>query len=70
MLLANETVASHLESQEATGALDRIHQEPDVLKVAKFEEFVSGFGLQLGVPLDVNSPDAFPEAAGDASKEA
>src|SRR5215212_2767808 len=34
MLLANETVASYLEAQEAP-ALFRIHEEPDLLKVAK-----------------------------------
>src|SRR5262249_12932925 len=49
MLLANETVATYLESQEAP-ALYRIHEEPDILKVAKFEEFVSGFGYSLAAP--------------------
>ena len=34
MLLANETVASYLEAQEAP-ALYRIHEEPDILKVAQ-----------------------------------
>src|SRR2546425_7244488 len=46
MLLANETVASYLESQNAP-SLYRIHEEPDILKVAKFEEFISGFGYSL-----------------------
>src|SRR4030095_7074494 len=58
MLLANETVASYLEEQAAP-ALDRVHEEPDVLKVAKFEEFVSGFGLSLGVPLTALRPRHF-----------
>jgi ribonuclease R len=49
MLLANETVASFLESQNAP-ALYRIHEEPDILKVAKFEEFISGFGYSLAAP--------------------
>src|SRR5881396_3857709 len=49
MLLANETVASYLEAQEAP-ALYRIHEEPDILKVAKFEEFISGFGYSLAAP--------------------
>jgi ribonuclease R len=49
MLLANETVASHLESLEAP-TLYRVHEEPDVLKVEKFEEFISGFGYSLGAP--------------------
>ena len=58
MLLANETVASHLESQEAP-ALYRIHEEPDVLKVAKFEDFISGFGYSLGAPLTSLRPRHF-----------
>jgi ribonuclease R len=58
MLLANETVASYLEAQEAP-ALYRVHEEPDVLKVGKFEEFVSGFGYSLGAPLDGLRPRHF-----------
>jgi ribonuclease R len=58
MLLANETVASYLEAQEAP-SLYRVHEEPDVLKVAKFEEFVSGFGYSLGAPLDGLRPRHF-----------
>jgi ribonuclease R len=58
MLLANETVASYLEAQEAP-ALYRVHEEPDILKVAKFEEFVSGFGYSLGAPLTALRPRHF-----------
>jgi ribonuclease R len=58
MLLANETVASYLEAQEAP-SLYRVHEEPDVLKVAKFEEFISGFGYSLGAPLNVLRPRHF-----------
>ncbi|MGE0704959.1 MAG: ribonuclease R [Vicinamibacterales bacterium] len=58
MLLANETVASHLEQNGAPG-LYRVHEEPDVLKVAKFEEFVSGFGYSLGAPLTALRPRHF-----------
>jgi ribonuclease R len=58
MLLANETVASYLESHHAP-ALFRIHEEPDVLKVAKFEEFVSGFGYSLAAPLNALKPQHF-----------
>src|SRR5215212_9383608 len=47
MLLANETVAGHLESS-GMPALYRIHEPPDPLKVLQFEEFVSGFGFSLG----------------------
>jgi ribonuclease R len=49
MLLANETVASHLE-KKGMPALYRIHEPPDPLKVLQFEEFVSGFGFSLGAP--------------------
>ncbi len=58
MLLANETVATYLEGLAAP-ALYRIHEEPDVLKVAKFEEFISGFGLSLGAPLTALRPRHF-----------
>jgi ribonuclease R len=58
MLLANETVASYLEATDAP-ALYRVHEEPDILKVAKFEEFVSGFGYSLGAPLTALRPRHF-----------
>jgi ribonuclease R len=58
MLLANETVATYLEANEAP-ALYRIHEEPDVLKVAKFEEFISGFGYSLAAPLTGLRPRHF-----------
>jgi ribonuclease R len=58
MLLANETVASFLETEDMP-SLYRIHESPDVLKVARFEEFVSGFGLSLGAPLPTLRPRHF-----------
>src|SRR5438309_7416714 len=58
MLLANETVASYLESQEAP-SLYRVHEEPDILKVAKFEEFISGFGYSLAAPANALRPRHF-----------
>src|SRR5205085_10777485 len=58
MLLANQTVASHLEANLAP-ALYRIHEEPDVLKIGKFEEFISGFGYSLGAPLTALRPRHF-----------
>src|SRR5439155_2387255 len=58
MLLANETVASFLEAQEAP-TLFRIHEEPDILKVAKFEEFISGFGYSLAAPANALRPRHF-----------
>ena len=58
MLLANETVASYLEAQGAP-ALYRIHEEPDILKVAKFEDFISGFGYSLAAPPNGLKPAHF-----------
>jgi ribonuclease R len=58
MLLANETVATYLEGQEAP-TLFRIHEEPDPLKVAKFEEFIGGFGYSLGASLGALRPRHF-----------
>jgi ribonuclease R len=58
MLLANETVASYLEAQNAP-ALYRIHEEPDILKVAKFEEFISGLGYSLAAPANGLKPKHF-----------
>ena len=58
MLLANETVASYLEAQNAP-ALYRVHEEPDVMKVGKFEEFIAGFGYSLAAPLTGLRPNHF-----------
>ena len=58
MLLANETVASYLDAQAAP-SLYRIHEEPDILKVSKFEDFISGFGYSLGAPLTALRPRHF-----------
>src|SRR5258707_14919397 len=58
MLLANETVASFLEAGRAP-ALYRIHEEPDILKVAKFEDFISGFGYSLAAPANALRPRHF-----------
>ena len=46
MLLANETVAAHLESRKVP-TLYRIHEEPDPAKVETFEEFISTLGYTL-----------------------
>jgi ribonuclease R len=58
MLLANQTVASYLDEQHAP-SLYRVHEEPDPLRVEKFEEFVSGFGYSLGVPATETGPGDF-----------
>ncbi len=46
MLLANETVASHLVAQNAP-ALHRVHEAPDLRKVEDFEAFISTLGYSL-----------------------
>ena len=46
MLLANETVASHLVAQHAP-ALHRVHEAPDVRKVEDFEAFITTLGYSL-----------------------
>jgi ribonuclease R len=58
MLLANETVADYLDSEGGPG-LYRVHEEPDLMKVEQFEEFVAGFGLSLGAPLNTLRPRHF-----------
>ena len=58
MLLANETVATYLD-QQAAPTLYRVHEPPDVLKVARFEEFISGFGYSLAAPLEDVTPRHF-----------
>ena len=46
MLLANETVADHLESSEVA-LIYRVHEDPDPLKVEEFEKISSQFGYSL-----------------------
>jgi ribonuclease R len=58
MLLANETVAAHLESQQIP-ALYRVHEEPDPAKVEIFEEFISTMGYTLPGPADRLEPGDF-----------
>jgi ribonuclease R len=58
MLLANETVAEFLDGSDVPG-LYRVHEEPDPLKVAKFEEFLSGLGHGLAAPLHALRPRHF-----------
>lgn len=49
MLLANETVAEHLETHDAP-TLYRVHEEPDPLKVEAFEQFIGALGYSLSGP--------------------
>jgi len=58
MLLANETVASHLVAHEAP-ALHRVHEAPDPLKVEDFEAFISTLGYSLGAGGQVLRPKHF-----------
>ena len=58
MLLANETVARHLESNQMP-ALYRIHEPPDPLKVLQFEEFVSSLGFTLAAGESAPKPMHF-----------
>jgi ribonuclease R len=58
MLLANETVAQHLDDHDVP-TLYRIHEEPDPLKVEEFEEFVSTLGYSLAAPPNDVKPRHF-----------
>ena len=58
MLLANETVAAHLEAH-GVPALYRVHEAPDLVKVAEFEEFIGTLGYSLGAPTTGPSPRHF-----------
>ena len=55
MLLANETVAAYLE-QSLAPAIYRVHEDPDLLKVEQFEEFVASLGYSLAAPLNAVRP--------------
>ena len=58
MLLANETVAQHLDEHDVP-TLYRVHETPDPLKVEEFEEFISTLGYGLGAPADKVRPRHF-----------
>ena len=58
MLLANETVAAHLDEHDVP-TLMRVHEEPDPLKVEEFEEFISTLGYSLGKASSKVSPRDF-----------
>jgi len=58
MLLANETVAQYLDERDVP-SLYRVHEEPDPLKVERFEEFVSSLGYSLAAPPDGVRPRHF-----------
>src|SRR5215831_20556787 len=58
MLVANETVAQHLEEHHVP-TLYRIHEPPDPMKVEEFEEFISTLGYSLGAPPNDVKPRHF-----------
>jgi ribonuclease R len=58
MLLANETVATHLE-RHGIPSLYRIHEEPDPAKVEVFEEFIGTLGYSLSGAADELAPRDF-----------
>ncbi|CAN5694555.1 ribonuclease R [soil metagenome] len=58
MLVANETVAQHLNDHEVP-SLYRIHETPDPLKVAEFEEFIGTLGYSLAADPDGVEPKHF-----------
>jgi len=60
MLLANETVAGHLE-RLGVPTLFRVHEPPDPLKVAEFEEFVTALGYSLTAPTGAVAPRHFQQ---------
>jgi ribonuclease R len=58
MLVANETVAQHLDDHEVP-ALFRVHEEPDPQKVEEFQDFVTTLGYSLAAPPDAVRPRHF-----------
>jgi len=58
MLLANETVAAHLDTR-GMPALHRVHEAPDLKKVAEFEAFVSTLGYSLALTGTAPRPKDF-----------
>lgn len=58
MLLANETVAEHLDTKDVP-TLYRIHEDPDPMKVEEFEEFIATLGYTLNAKADDITPRDF-----------
>jgi ribonuclease R len=58
MLLANETVAAHLETHDVP-ALHRVHEAPDAKKVEDFEAFVTTLGYSLAASGGALKPKHF-----------
>jgi ribonuclease R len=58
MLLANETVAAHLENN-GVPALHRVHEAPDAKKVEEFEAFITTLGYSLAARGRAPTPKHF-----------
>ena len=58
MLIANETVAEHLQTHDAP-SLYRVHEAPDPLKIEEFEDFTASLGYSLGAPSEGVEPRHF-----------
>ncbi len=58
MLLANETVASHLVANDVP-ALHRVHEAPDIKKVEDFEVFITTLGYSLAATGHTLKPKHF-----------
>ncbi len=58
MLLANETVATHL-VEHNTPALHRVHESPDAKKVEDFEAFITTLGYSLAASGQAAKPKHF-----------
>ena len=52
MIIANETVARHMEKNNYP-FIYRTHEEPDIEKVIKFVDLVSGLGYKISYPDDI-----------------
>ena len=63
MLVANETVAAHLQGQKMP-VLYRVHEGPEPTKVKEFEAFTASIGYSLGVPADRVRPQHFQRLLG------
>ncbi len=60
MLLANETVAAHLDTHDVP-TLYRVHEDPDPMKVEEFEEFIATLGYTLNARADAVKPRDFQQ---------
>jgi ribonuclease R len=58
MLVANETVAEHLDQNDVP-TLYRIHEQPDPLKVQEFEDFITTLGYSLSTGANAVKPRHF-----------